>query len=396
MIYSFNHIDDEEIYKSSVLMINGKYNIFNNMVIDHIKELYTNIDTAEQSVLMREFFPETNSGSEYTTDGGNLGTDSIDEFMELSGIPSILGKRVCIVDYSMLTKKQIDWVERYIKKPSMLSMLVITFSDFRKVLKYQRSRFISNSTAVNMINLSFPNRAALKRIIQHSLSEYKIEDKAVELFIWRLSDNYEEYADTFNKIKLYEGKHISYEQMKELLVGIDNYNVDDFVRMILNPPRKRKGKPRNIYKALNNLTDDIGARNLVLKVSNALDRIAEMRILMNEGKISAGNGYMLSEAILNKFKEGLPDSSKLKKMSNFALSKYYRLAKQTSMRDIEIARLIIDNSRTKVFTGTQYERILFSLINRCTFRPNRVANDIGMKDTLDEAMYNINSIAVKS
>lgn len=391
MIFNFNKIDSDELYDSDVILVSGKYNIFNNIVVDKVKEKHRVIedDNTMVSSLMQEF---TGDESEVYTSKTSLGTDTLEEFIELNKIPSVLGKRVCTVDFSMMNKKQVEWFEKYIKKPSKLGVLVVTFTDFKTALKYQKSRFVRNSSNVNMINLSFPNKSALKRIIKDNLSKFKIEDRALDLFIWRLSDNYEMYSEAFDKVYVYEGDIITYEIMKNLLVGIDNYNIDDFIRMLLNPPRNKFGKPRNVYKALNCLMDDLGPRKLVSKVRSAINRVYEMRIYMNKGIISAGKGFVLSEKALNEFKDKLPESSTLKKMSNFTLSKYYKLARQTSLRDLMVMKMILSNNRINNYSTEQYERVLFSLINRCTYCADRVMNDAGMKNTLEEQLYQINKV----
>lgn len=388
MILSFGHILDDEVYKKDVILVNGRYSIFNNIVSDTVRQKYTVIEQGENSDFMSEFssdFEFGNAGSDDT-----FGTDSIEDFMDLNKVPSVLGKRVCIVDYSMMTKKQIEWLNRYIKKPSKFGVLVVIINDFRVATKYRKSKAIVKSENIAMLNLSFPNRTALKKIIKANLSEYNIEERALELFIWRLSDNYEMYQTAFEQVKLYQGDVITYDTMKNLLVGIDNYNIDDFIKMLLKPPKNRNGRPRNIYKALKCLMDDMGAKALVGKVKTAIDRVSEMRIQMNLGNISAGSGFVLSEKALNEFKERLEDDNILKGMANFTLSKYYKLAKMTSARDLMFMQMILDNNRVDKFSTEGYERVLYSLINRQTFRSTRVQNDAGMDDILSRGLYDIN------
>lgn len=388
MICGFGGMFDEEIFNSDVILINGRYNFFNNMVCDKIKDKYCILESSGDQTFMTEFM---DTGG---ITGNTIGSDTIDEFIELNKIPSVTGKRVCTVNYEELNKKQATWLDGYIKRPSKYGILVVVFNDFKNALKYQRSKFVVQSANVRFMNLSFPNRNVLKRIIKETLSEYTIEDKALDLFVWRLSDNYEMYPEAFDSVRAFNSSNISYADMKDALVGIDNYNIDDFIRMLLSPPRNKKGRPKNIYKALNCLIGDMGPKKLCLKVKTALERVLEMRLLLNDGELSA-NGIWLKEYHINRLKESLPDNSKLKNMSNFAIKKYYNLARQTSMRDIMIAVMILENNRIDAYTPEQFERVLYSVVNRCTFNGDRVMNDCGMKNTLNESMNSLNSISLE-
>lgn len=389
MVCGFGSIFDETTYESDVILINGRYNFFNNMVCDKVKDKYCIIESSGESSFMSEFTDG------FESSGSNvIGSDTIEEFIELNKIPSVTGKRVCTVSYEELNKKQATWFDTYIKRPSKYGILVVIFNDFKNSRKYQRSKFVVQSDNVRFINLSFPNRNALKRVIKETLSEYTIDDKALDLFVWRLSDNYEMYNEAFDKVRTFTGQRVTYDDMKELLVGIDNYNIDDFIRMLLSPPRNKKGRPKNIYKALNCLINDLGPRKLCNKVLSAFERVLEMRLLLNDGKLSA-NGIWLKDYHINKLKEELPDDSKLKNMSNFAIKKYYNLAKQTSMRDIMISVMMLENNRIDQYSSEQYERILYSVVNRCTFNSDRVMNDCGIKNTLDESLQRLNSISIE-
>lgn len=387
LICGFGGMFDDTLYDSGIILINGRYNFFNNMVCDKIKERYCIIESSGEQTFMSEFMDNANIG------GNTIGSDTIDEFMELNKIPSVTGKRVCTVSFEELNKKQVSWLDGYIKRPSKYGILVVVFNDFRNALKYQRSKFVVQSANIRYMNLSFPNRKALKRIIKDTLSEYTIEDKALDLFVWRLSDNYEMYPEAFDSVRAFNSENISYADMKDALIGIDNYNIDDFVRMLLSPPRNKKGRPKNIYKALNCLIGDLGPKKLCNKVKDVFERVLEMRLILNDGMLSA-NGIWLKEYHINRLKESLPEQSKLKNLSNFAIKKYYDLARQTSMRDIMIAVMMLENNRIDEYSNEQYERVLYSVVNRCTFNGDRVMNDCGMKSTLDESISGLNKISL--
>ena len=384
MVLRFKDIFSEIVMSSRVLFINSRYSIFSNMLTDRIRDRYCKLEFEISHDTLDEFGLSTAADDA----DASIRTDTIDDFMELNNIPSLTPKRVCIVDYDTLNKRQKEWVERYIKAPSPLSILVVTIHDYKEANRISRNRLVRQGEKVHLISLSFPNRDKLREIISLSLKGIKLEPKAVDLFIWRLSDNYEEYQEAFERVRLSGLKSVDYKEMFDLLEGIDNYNIEDFIRLLLKPPRNPKSKPRNVYKALRSLVDEMGARAVVTKVSSALEVIQEMRMLMNNGTLAAGLRFKMSD-----FKASLDDSSKLKNMSDFRVLKYYRLAMMTSLRDIVAARLILKNARVNTYSDETYERMLFTLINRCTFNENRVMNDIGMKDTLEHGLYGLNIIA---
>lgn len=379
LIFNFDFINNDKTYESNVLIINGRYNIFNNMVCDEVKKRYCTLNVSLSEETMSEFGVEDNSD-------GRLVADTIEEFMELNKIPSITGKRVCIADYSVLTKKQKEWVFNYIKVPSKVAMLVLVVRDFKDALKFRNSRFVKNEENVNLINLSFPNNKSLKTIIESNLSEYTIEPKALNVFMWRLSNDYEMYAEAFDKVRLSDDKTITYEKMNELLSDIDNYTVEDFMRMLLNPPRNPKGRPRKIYAALRYLLDDKGARYVVNAIHKSATTLIELRMLMNSGELAAGLRFSVNE-----FKNNLPDESPIKNLSNYAIVKNLNLAKQVSIRDLTVLKLMLENIRAGKYDEFEYERLLYTAINRCTFSEYRVMNDIGMMDCLEGRLIDVNT-----
>ena len=91
MRYSFKDILNEDIYnKSRVVLITGKYNVFNNMVADTLKDMCTEkrMPNSDLTELNSEFGIEDTE--EYSSN-----TVDIDTFFDLADIPSINGKRFC-------------------------------------------------------------------------------------------------------------------------------------------------------------------------------------------------------------------------------------------------------------------------------------------------------------
>ena len=204
--------------------------------------------------------------------------------------------------------------------------------------------------------------------------------------MWRLSNDYEMYTEAFDMIRVYDGKKIDYRKMNELLHDIDNYTIEDFMKMLLNPPRNPNGRPRKIYAALRYLLDDKGARYVVNAIHKSVTTLIELRLLMNSGDVAAGLRFSVNE-----FKNNLPEDSPIKNLSNFAIVKNLNLAKQVSIRDLTVLKLMLENIRAGKFDDFEYERLLYTVINRCTFSEYRVMNDIGMMDCLEGRLIDVNT-----
>ena len=127
MKYGFGDILNEDIYnKSRVVLITGKYNIFNNMVADTLKDMCGNKYTPNLSLMETE----DEFGVE-DTEAATSNSVDFDSFIELADIPSITGKRFCRVELTTLNKKQIEKLNNYLKQPSRYGILVILANEYR-------------------------------------------------------------------------------------------------------------------------------------------------------------------------------------------------------------------------------------------------------------------------
>ena len=243
MKFTFKDITNKDVYGTAkVLFIFGPYNIFNNIAIDAVRELCKPPrPLVLKSDVPDDFEDEDEQGSETVTISNSV---DIATFMQLNSMIGLYGTWFCSVDYTFMTKKQKDWLKQYIKAPSKYARLVVYCHEFRDYATLLRDRIINNSKEVHVIQLSFPYRQALETVVR-TLFEQRgvhIEQRAIELFIMRMSNSYDEYEETIDKIivasvpKDYSDQvakdwkyTITYDDALNAMKGIENFVLDEFI-----------------------------------------------------------------------------------------------------------------------------------------------------------------------
>lgn len=216
MKYNFSNITEPVIYDScQVMFVTGPYNIFNNIVIDELKDRSITIaEYEEDTELLAEFGIETEKQSEIKV------SNSVDfqTFMDVVDMPNVNGKWFCSVDLGTMSKKHKEIVKKYITKPSKNGILVVYSNDFRDYREFLRNRALTQSPVSHIIQLSFPNRGILTQIVKQLFEQRGVEVglKAVELFVMRLSSSYDDYEETIDKLCIgKENTELTYEEMLE-------------------------------------------------------------------------------------------------------------------------------------------------------------------------------------
>lgn len=402
MIFEFSDIYNEKIMESSVLFITGKHNVFNNLVADRIRDRYCKIERSNL-IAMPDYLKELTAGFDVAktqdTDELRVSTELFDDYIALTNIPNIGGKRISIVYYTDLTKKQREKLETHIKKPSPYGMLVVIMTEFGDFKKMLRSKGIYNSSKVHLLKLSFPRKNILRDVVTEQLGSIRIASSAVELFIIKLSDQYDMYPEALELLKDSGLTTITPDDIKSILKDIDNFVLDDFIDKLLNPhrvkmivPKKgkpREAKPRKIYKIYDSLISELGARGLVNKLKYKLEALIEMRVIINKGLAPVGLKFPVGSV-----RESLPDDSKVKLLSNYAFIRLHTQASYTSMQDMLFLRMMLNNIRLSPWTEEPYERILFTLINRAILGNDRILNDVGILDTFESNLVNVNKALI--
>ena len=300
-----------------------------------------------------------------------------------------------------MTKKQKDWLKQYIKAPSKYARLVVYCHEFRDYATLLRDRIINNSKEVHVIQLSFPYRQALETVVR-TLFEQRgvhIEQRAIELFIMRMSNSYDEYEETIDKIivasvpKDYSDQvakdwkyTITYDDALNAMKGIENFVLDDFIERLLIPMKSDKTNGKNkIYRMLAALEEEFGAQGLVNKLRYKIDDYIEFRVAINSGKIPIKVRFSVDSA-----KKALGDDSKIVKYSDYTFRRMANIASQTSLRDWTYMRLILNNTST--WDKSSYERVLYSWINRSVLTESRLNNDIGIDNIMRVTIKDLDTV----
>lgn len=378
MIYNFSDIYNNELYnKSKVLLVTGQYPIFNDIVIDNIKDCCRvssdNIDTE----MLSEFG--------YTDNTAETALNKVEynEFFTVINRQPMNGKWFCMVQLTELSKKQIEQLQKYYKKPSDNGVLVVNMLDYKQYNKFIRDTAVKHSKDTNLIKLSFPDKTTLTKIIKNKLKGIKIEPKAIALFIVRVGTDYNTYNSLLDSIRLrYE--IITYKDMLLELRGIDNYVIDDFVQRLSIPLKNKEvSKRKKIYTIQKALINDMGYIKLINKLRIKIKDLIEMRILINNGMIPLS--IELSSREIKKIKGGLSEKHRLKKTSEYTFKCLSVIANKYTLRDLVIMLMILNNINNR-FNEFEYAKALNTLVNRTALSKDRLLNDIDIHNTLDKIL----------
>ena len=378
MVLNFSELYKDGILESKVLYVCGAYSLFNNIAIGKMKS------HVEQ--MCRDRLKHVMLEDEEELDLREFGIMlDYEEFIRNVKVKPFVGKWVCIVDYKMLSTKQRNSLKEYIKRPSNNGIVVVESTDYFDFKDILRDRIIKQSKEVNAIKLSFPSQAIIRRMVKEHLSDKKISQKAMDLFIMRMSNNYDEFETMINLIKDSDNDVIDLELMKEILKDIENYAVDDFLLALLNPPRGRRSSRKKLFAMMDVLIEDIGAVKLIKSLQRSIDNLLMFRQYINEGYIPGRLRYSLTE-----FKAKFPKDHPISKMSDFAIRKNIKIALNSSLRDLVFIKLLL-RSRTG-YSREQCERVLMTVMHRAILSADRLCVDIGIVDDIDSNLYKLNRV----
>lgn len=387
MKFQFKDIMDPSVYADcAVMVVTGPYNIFNNLVIDELRERCKgNTSIKMDSGLLEEFGIETNEEIQVSN------SVDFETFRNVINMPSINGKWFSNTDILLLTKKQRDWLNNYIVNPSLNGVLTIFANEYKDYKKILTNKTILNSKYVHVIQMSFPTRDSLKYLTRKLFAQRnaKIEEGALDLFITRMSNSYDKYEEIIDRICLAtfpegylqmnpdELPAITYQQAFECMKGIENFVIEDFLDRLTMPLNSDKLSGRGlIYKMLGYLIEEYGPKDLVKRLLNKIDTLIQFRLAINEGYIPILVNFNVEEA-----KTLLGEESSIAKLSDYQFRKNAQLASKTSLRDWVYMKMILSNIRY-IYSKESYEKALYSLVVRSTLNESRINNDIGIENIL--------------
>lgn len=392
MILKFNSLYDydSDLYTESRVVITlGSYPIFNNIVADKLKK--SAVPQFLHSNLSSDFEDDfvVSKGSE------SVNSLSLDDFIKNKDTYPMMGKWFCLVNYNKnLSENQKKFIFDYIGKNSDSSILVVNCDDFKEYKKFKTNNVIKNSKTVNLIDLSFPNRTALKLVILDLLDKFnnghkiKVSEKALDLFIMRLGSDYNSYYGILQEIANdFKSTEVGYDDILSYIKNIDNYNIDEFIeRLVTTKVKDKFVTTRKVYKAYYSLCEDIGIKKLISRLTYKIEDIIEMRYLINTGKVP-----ILVRYGAKSIQDTLDDTSRLKKLSSFSFKKLAKLASLTSLRDWFYIKMIISKYDINKITDIQGEQVIHSIIHRGAFSSNRINNDIAILNDIGN-LYEINKL----
>ena len=393
MQYSFKDMLNTAIYENTAVMfVVGKYVIFNNMIGDTLKQICIDADVDYESTVS-------------ISDEFGLGRDNNDEvwsntvdfntFLDVIGVSSINGKWFCRTDLSLLNKKQKERLNEYIKNPSDNGILVITSTDWQVYREYLRNRTLRISKKSHLIQLGFPNRNILKQIVKQMFESkgLEIDAKAVDLFIIRLSQAYDDYDTVIDNIsEIHKEGVIDSKLMKDYLKGIENYVISDYVEELMKPLSSDKTNNKKVLRMMTILEDDLGSKNLVYQLLKIIDECIEYRILINNGYIPIGINYFFNDVI-----KSIPNNEKYKDMQEWQFRKKARLASLTSLKDWEFMKLFLNKAVENVRISDdemdkKCQKALYEITTRSVLSESRIENIIGMSDSINIEMSKLNRV----
>lgn len=381
MIYTFKDIEDTKVETNSgVLFICGSHSIFNYLIMDRCREL-----TKGNLIFDTSLFDEFNLSS----DADNIENLSFDDYMIYVKGRKLVGKWYCSVDYSLLSKKQQEFLGTYIKKPNQNGLLVVLVSEWKDIKGFKGSKVLQRSEVSNLIDLSWPNRKVLESVLKGMFKSKGVivEDNAIQLFIMRMGNQYGDYAEQIDLICVgNKGNTITYQMMLSYLDGITNYAIDDFVMAIIKPIQKDKVVlTRKAYKILNTLIEDVGVQSLVRILRRRVDMYIEYRLNINNGNIPILVPYSVAA-----IQEKLDNKSAIKKVSDITFKRNAKIASLTTIKDWYYIKMLL-GSAGKYQTEEQNLRALMAVIHRAVYEQQKLMNLIGIKDVLSEGLYDIDT-----
>ena len=385
MKYAFSDILDSQIFDNvAVMFVAGQYNLFNNMVVDELKDR-ARIDDGFilDSETLKMFGIESDASSDISN------KVDFNSFMEYKDIVNLSGKWFCSVDIKTLNSKQKSLLNDYLKNPSENGILVVTSTDFRDYMFYLKSKIVQNSTKVHLLQLSWPTRTILESIVIALFAERKVRvnNQSAKFFIMRMSNMYDEYEETIERIcnNVSEGD-LPYEELQQQMKGIENYVVEDFVELMLEPLTNDKTNNKKIYRMLVALINEFGAMRLSKRIIAIAKESIEFRYYINSGYIPVNIFYSFSEV-----QKSIGDKSDISKLSEYQFRKKAKLASKTSMLDWEYIILILSNVGNR-YSDESYEKALYALASRTVLNESRLNNDIGIENILGETIRELNDV----
>lgn len=400
MRYMFSDIENDKMIESSnVLFIFGPHDIFNNIVVDKVrnacyKEESTEIEYIEKD--MDEFGISEDDEERY---GNNV---DFDTFMEVSSIPSITGLWYTRFDIDTMDNRRKVKLKNYLKKPNKYGKIVAVGKEYKQYKEFLDTKEINRTTNINYIQLRYPNRKGLSDIVYRKFSErgYKVAEDSVRYFIMVMSNSYDRYDEVIDMICKQVGytglkpsvvasyKAIKFDVVKESLKEEANFLIDDLLKEIVKPLKNNKiQSKRKIYKIYGALEDSMGDKEIIRQLIYRLEDIIALRVLINSGEIPILAKYSVTEV-----KSKLSDNNRVKKINDYRFKVLADIASGTSLQDWVFIKITLIKSSINYMNNIQSFRIVYNLIHRSVLDISRIKEGIDKDKFLNFELDNINKV----
>ena len=169
----------------------------------------------------------------------DMDVDNIKDILDNANYVSLFDDKKCIVVYNSNIfgtkfeyKNELEILEKYLNNPNDNTTLIFLTDNISKSKKCVK--LISNKG--NVIELNKPTGDNLKKEIINYLKEFnfKIENKALDLLIKRLDNNYDYILNELDKIMIIKEDYlINVEDINKYSVNIEEVDLFKFVDLVI-------------------------------------------------------------------------------------------------------------------------------------------------------------------
>lgn len=169
----------------------------------------------------------------------DLDVDSIKDILDNANYVSLFDDKKCIVVYNSNIfgtkfeyKNELEILEKYLNNPNDNTTLIFLTDNISKSKKCVK--FINSKG--NVIELNKPTGDNLKKEIINYLKDFnfKIENKALDLLIKRLNNNYDYILNELDKIMIIKEDYlINVEDINKYSVNIEEVDLFKFVDLVI-------------------------------------------------------------------------------------------------------------------------------------------------------------------
>lgn len=374
MIFQFKDYYFQGLENTKVLILFGEHEFFKNALADTFLKLKTSQSGSLEGLQQLEIFDEFLGKESKEDNGGVQRVATVGEFQERVKVPSLFGPWIGMFSIDEISEKEEKILLNYAKKPSQNGVLVITSREFKRQLPWYKEKVFESSLETHLFKLQFPTKRFMRKFILEQVEKrgFALDDKALELLLIRVANNYDAYQEILDKLGARYYKHrVSYTTMVEELKGVDYYDIDSFLERLTEPKKSKKpSKNTLLYKMLNSLIENNDAVDIVKKLSYKIQDCIAMRKIINQGFLPVGIAYSVAEV-----KEKLDEEKdkRLMKLTEFQFKRLSRLSTKTTLMDWQTMLTIIRRASKRNFITEEEARlVLFRLVERANFNEDQL------------------------